>query len=101
MYIYIYVFIYVYIYMCQYIGMYIYIDICIYIYAYIYIYRHIFAQVKTGGESLELHLAPQPAPRLDYSACRKAAVRFQGGDGACLTRWFPRIVGRLNMVKPC
>lgn len=34
--------------------------------------------VKTGGESLELHLAPQPAPRLDYSACRKAAVRFQG-----------------------
>ena len=66
-----------------------------------HIYIYIFAQVKTGGESLELHLAPQPAPRLDYSACRKAAVRFQGGEGACLTRWFPRIVGRLNMVKPC
>ena len=42
------------------------------------------AEVKTGGESLELHLAPQPAPRLDYGACRTAAVRFQGGDAAKL-----------------
>ena len=30
--------------------------------------------IKTGGESLELHLAAQPAPRLDYGACRAAAL---------------------------
>ncbi|CAK9080736.1 unnamed protein product [Durusdinium trenchii] len=30
--------------------------------------------VKTGGESLELHLATQPSPLLRYSACRAAAA---------------------------
>ncbi|KAL1504155.1 hypothetical protein AB1Y20_010564 [Prymnesium parvum] len=30
--------------------------------------------IKTGGESLELHLAAQPQPRLDYSHCRHAAA---------------------------
>lgn len=28
--------------------------------------------IKSGGESLELHLATQPSPKLDYSHCRRA-----------------------------
>jgi len=28
--------------------------------------------IKTGGESLELHLGKHPSPRLDYSHCRRA-----------------------------
>ena len=31
--------------------------------------------IKTGGESLELHLAGQPIPKLDYSHCRAAGAR--------------------------
>ena len=34
----------------------------------------VFCEVKTGGESLELHLANN-VPRLDYSACRSAALQ--------------------------
>lgn len=30
--------------------------------------------IKTGGESLELHLAQQQAPHLDFSTCRKSAL---------------------------
>jgi len=30
--------------------------------------------IKTGGESLELHLAAHPHPPLDYSHCRRAAT---------------------------
>ena len=28
--------------------------------------------IKTGGETLELHLAQHPSPRLDYAHCRRA-----------------------------
>lgn len=40
----------------------------------------VFCEVKTGGESLELHLANN-VPRLDYSACRSAAL--QGRCSIC------------------
>ena len=53
---------------------------------YIHLFRakFLFFEVKTGGESLELHLAPQPAPRLDYSTCRRAALRFQDAAAGAL-----------------
>ncbi|CAE7472831.1 GIP [Symbiodinium sp. CCMP2456] len=38
---------------------------------------HFLHVVKTGGESLELHLANQPAPSLAYGACRAAAAGAQ------------------------
>ncbi|KAL3906704.1 MAG: hypothetical protein SGPRY_010451 [Prymnesium sp.] len=41
--------------------------------------------IKTGGESLELHLARQPSPRLNYSHCRRA------GFSPC----------HLNLSSPC
>jgi hypothetical protein len=46
--------------------------------------------IKTGGESLELHLAKQPVPRLDYSHCRRAGAASgwrgnltAGASGTC------------------
>ena len=40
-------------------------------------FSNFFGEVKTGGESLELHLAHN-VPRLDYSACRSAALQGWG-----------------------
>eukprot|EP00931_Biecheleriopsis_adriatica_P115510 TRINITY_DN91299_c0_g1_i1.p1 TRINITY_DN91299_c0_g1~~TRINITY_DN91299_c0_g1_i1.p1 ORF type:complete len:392 (+),score=51.33 TRINITY_DN91299_c0_g1_i1:37-1176(+) len=45
--------------------------------------------IKTGGESLEAHLAGQSAPRLDFSTCRAAAMSTRSqsntsASGACL-----------------
>jgi hypothetical protein len=34
--------------------------------------------IKTGGESLEGHLATQPVPRLDFSTCRQSALAISG-----------------------
>ena len=35
---------------------------------------HFMHVIKTGGESLELHLSAQPSPKIDYGPCRSAAV---------------------------
>ncbi len=41
--------------------------------------------IKSGGESLELHLAKQPTPRLDYSHCRAAGRGVVNGLRVNLT----------------
>ena len=41
--------------------------------------------IKSGGESLELHLDKQPTPRLDYSHCRAAGRGVVNGLRANLT----------------